>query len=84
MYRLFDQEGEGMNPLRRISKTCLSRMFAAWTTLRLKRKIQLGKKNAGTSIEIARELLSVPAECEPAGAQYGAVYSARRGYSGEL
>jgi hypothetical protein len=43
-----------------------------------------GKKNAGTSIKVARELRSVPAACELAGAAYGAVYSARRGYSGEL
>jgi hypothetical protein len=42
------------------------------------------KKNAGTSIEVARELRSVPAACEPAGAAYGTVYSARRGYNGQL
>jgi hypothetical protein len=46
--------------------------------------ISINKKNAGTLIEVAQELRSVPAACEPAGAAYGAVYSACRGYNGGL
>jgi hypothetical protein len=42
------------------------------------------QKNAGTSIEVARELRSVPVACEPAGAQYGAVHGARKSYFWEL